>query len=144
MGEMLMRKNSQDEEQEWDPSAAEFMVWCLGIIQTESGIATVGSGNWHGDGYNDGAGYEMSLLLSNNKIIHAEDLFLNLDRPRCSVPVVEEIMEGQAQFIQVEAENATVWGNKQIGGENNDDTELEKSQPSVNDRAIDPVGIYSI
>ena len=87
MGNMLMTKNLQDEEQEWDPSTVEFMVRCLWIIQTEAGIATVGSGKRHCDGYGDGSGYDMSLLTTNDKSIHAEGLFLNLDRPRRGVPI---------------------------------------------------------
>ena len=43
-------EESQDEEQEWDPSTVEFMERRLRIIQTEAGNATVGSGEQHCDG----------------------------------------------------------------------------------------------
>ena len=71
----------QDEEQEWDPSAADFMAICLRIIQTEAGNATVGSVKRHGDGDDDNAGSDISLLTLYSKGIHDEGLFLNLDRP---------------------------------------------------------------
>ena len=85
----------QDEEQEWYPAAEEFMARRLRIIQTNSGNATVGSGERHVNGGDDDAGSEISLLPLNNKRIYAEGLFLNLDRPRGGVPVAAEIMAGQ-------------------------------------------------
>ena len=42
--------------QELDPDVAEFMVRRLRIFQTEAGNATVGSGDWHGDGDGDDTG----------------------------------------------------------------------------------------
>ena len=59
------------------------------IIQTEAGNATVGSGEQHGDGDDDDAGFEISLILLNDKGIYAEGLFLNLDQPGDGVLVVE-------------------------------------------------------
>ena len=70
----------QDEEQEWDPAAAEFLARRSRTIQTEAGNATVGSSERHGDGDDDDVGYEISLLLLNNKVIYSEGLFLSLGR----------------------------------------------------------------
>ena len=125
---------SQDEEQEWEPAAAEFMAQLLRIIQTEAGNATVGSGEQNGDGDNDDAGSEKSLLLLNGKGIYAGGLFLNLDRPCGGFPVAAEIMAGRvqvgrqewdpaaaefmAQYLRIfhtEAGNATVGSGKRHG-----------------------------
>ena len=57
------------------------------IIHTQDGNATVGSGERHSAGDNDDAGSEISLLPLNDKVIYAEGLFLNLDRPLGGVPV---------------------------------------------------------
>ena len=73
------------------------MAWRLQIIHTEAGNATIRSDDRHGDGDDDDAGSEISLLLLNDKIIYAEGLFLNLDRPRGDVPVAAEIMAGRAR-----------------------------------------------
>ena len=73
-------EESQGEEQKWDPAAEEFMARRARIIQTEDRNATVGRGKRHGDGDENDVGSEISLLLLNNKGIHAEGLFLNLDR----------------------------------------------------------------
>ena len=54
------------------------------------------SGERHGDEDNDDAESEISLLMLNDKGINAKGLFLNLDRPRGSVPIASEIMTGQA------------------------------------------------
>ena len=86
---------------------------------------------------------EIFLLTLNNKGIHTEGLFLNLDRPRGRVPVAEKIMVGRAQVIQAEARTATVQGdNRHLDGDNNDDTWQEKYLPSVNDRTIDAGDIF--
>ena len=79
----------QDEEQEWDPAAAEFLARRLRIISTKSGNATVGSGNLHGggDGDYDETGSEISLLPLNNKGMYTKGLFLDLGQPRSGVPV---------------------------------------------------------
>ena len=61
-----------------------------------AGNKTVGSGKRHGDGENDDAGSDKSLLPLNNKCIHAEGILLNLDRPCGGVPVAAEIMGGRA------------------------------------------------
>ena len=74
------------------------MARLLRIIHTEAGNATVGSGEKHGDGDNDDAGYEISILPLNDKGIHTEVPLLNLDRPRGSVPVAAEILAGQARI----------------------------------------------
>ena len=92
--------------QEWDPAAAEFMARRLRIIHTEAGNATIGSGNWHGDGDNYEAGSEISLLNLNDKVIHAEGIFLNLDWPHGSVLITPEIM----------AERLRVGGRESYGG----------------------------
>ena len=81
------KEESQDEEQEWDPDAAEFMARHSRIIQTDSGNATVGSRDRHGDGDDDDAGSNISLLPMNYKGIYSEGIFLNLDWPRGGVPV---------------------------------------------------------
>ena len=142
-GKNVHEEESQDEEQEWDPAVAEFMARGSRIIQTEAGNATVGSDERHGDGDDDDAGSEIPLLPLNDKGIHAEDLFLNLDRPRVGIPVAAEIMARRARVIQAEAGNATVRGNKRhLDGDNYDDTGSEKAPPSVNDRAVDAVGIF--
>ena len=57
------------------------------IIYTEAGNVTAGSGKRHGDGDNNDAGSEISLLLLNDKGIYAEGILLNLDWPRSGVPV---------------------------------------------------------
>ena len=72
------------------------MARCLRIIQTEAGNATVGSVKRHGDGDDDNAGSDISLLTLYSKGIHDEGLFLNLDRPRGGVPVAAEIKAGKA------------------------------------------------
>ena len=66
-------------------------------IHTEAGNTTVGSGKSHGDGDDNDMESEIFLLTLNNKGIHTEGIFLNLDRPRGRVPVAEKIMVGQAQ-----------------------------------------------
>ena len=66
----------------------------LQIIQTEARNVTIGSGERYGDGDDDEAGSEISLLPLNDKGIYAEGLFLNLYRPRGGVPVEAEIMVG--------------------------------------------------
>ena len=66
------------------------------IIQTKADSVTVWSGDRHGDEDNDDAESEISLLMLNDKGINAKGLFLNLDRPRGSVPIASEIMTGQA------------------------------------------------
>ena len=93
----INRIHLQDEEQEWDPAAAEFMAQRLGTIHTEAGNTPVWSGKRHGNGYDDDTGSERSLLLLNNKGIYSEGLFLNLDRTRGGVPVAAEIMSVLAQ-----------------------------------------------
>ena len=60
----IMARLAQVSGEEWDPAAVEFMAQCLWIFQTEAGNATVGSGEWHGDGDDDDAGYEISLLYA--------------------------------------------------------------------------------
>ena len=82
----------QDEEQEWDPDAANFVVQNSRIIQTESGTFTVGSSDWYGDGDDSDVGSKISLLPLNNKLVNAEGLFLNLNRPRGGVTVAAEII----------------------------------------------------
>ena len=67
------------------------------IIQTEDTNATVGRSERHGDRDDDDAGYKISLLPLNDKKIHAEGLYLNLDWPCGGIPVAAEIMEGRAQ-----------------------------------------------
>ena len=57
------------------------------IIQTDSGNATVGSRDRHGDRDDDDAGSNISLLPMNYKGIYSEGIFLNLDWPRGGVPV---------------------------------------------------------
>ena len=59
------------------------------IIQTEAGNAIVRSGEWHDNGDNDDAGSEISLLMLNNRVIHAEGLFLNLYCPCSGVRLAE-------------------------------------------------------
>ena len=59
------------------------------IFQNEDENATVGSIERHGNGDNDYEGYEIFLLLLNNKGIYAEGLLLNLDRPYDGVSVAE-------------------------------------------------------
>ena len=81
------------------------------IIHTEDGNTTVGSGKWHGDGDDNEAGSDISLLPLNDKDIHTEGIFLNLDRPHGGVPVAAEIMAGWARVIQDEAGTATVQRN---------------------------------
>ena len=49
------------------------------ITHNKAGNATIGSSERHGDGDNDDVGSEISLLLLNDKGIHAEGLLLNLD-----------------------------------------------------------------
>ena len=83
--------------QEWNPAALEFMARRLRIFQTEAGNATVRSGERHGDGDDNDAGSEISLLPLYDKGIHDEGLFLNLDRPCGGVPVKAEIMAGRAR-----------------------------------------------
>ena len=104
---------------------------------------TVGSGGRYGDGDENDAGYEINLCPLNDKGIHAEGIFFNLDWPCIGGPVAAEIMAVRARLIQAEAGKATVQGNKRhLDGENNDDTGLEKSSPSVNYRAIDSGEIF--
>ena len=79
------------------PCCSRVMARRLRIFQTKSGRATVGSGERHGDGYDYDVGYEISLLPLYDKVIHAEGIFLNLDRPRSGVPVAAEIMAGRAR-----------------------------------------------
>ena len=83
--------------QELNPDSAEFMVRRLRIFQTEAGNATVGSGDWHGDGDGDDAGSEIYLLPLYDKGIYAEGLLFNLDWPCGGVPVAAEIMSGRAR-----------------------------------------------
>ena len=90
-------KESQDEEQEWESAAAEFIVQRLRMIYTEDGNTTVGRGKRHGDGDDNVAGSDISLLPMNDKGIYAEGLFLYLDRPRGGVPVSAEIMAGKVR-----------------------------------------------
>ena len=66
------------------------------IIQTKAGNNTVGISDRRGDGYEDEAGSEISIFPMNNKGIHSEGLFLNLDRPGGSVSVAEEMVAGRA------------------------------------------------
>ena len=66
-GKSVDKKKSQAEEQEWDPAATELMVRRLRIIQTEAWNSTIRSGERHGDGDNDDAGSEISLLPLNYK-----------------------------------------------------------------------------
>ena len=87
----------QDEEQEWDPAAADFMAQHSRILQTEAGNAAFVSSERHGYGDTNDVGSEISLLPLNNKDINAERLFLNLDWPCSSVPVAAEIMVGQSR-----------------------------------------------
>ena len=61
-GNIFYEEESQDEEQEWDPAAAEFMVRKLRIIKTESGNATVGNGKQDGDEDENNLGSEISLF----------------------------------------------------------------------------------
>ena len=82
----------QDEEQEWEPTAAEFMSRRSRIIQIEAGNNTIGSGEQHGDGDNNDKGSEISSLILNDKGIHTEVPFLNLDQPRGGVPVAVETL----------------------------------------------------
>ena len=49
----------QDEEQKWDPTAAESMARRSQIIQTDAGNATVGSGKRHGDGDENDVGSDI-------------------------------------------------------------------------------------
>ena len=44
------------------------------IIHADSGNATVGSSEWHGDGDDNNTGSEIFLLPLNNRFIHAEIL----------------------------------------------------------------------
>ena len=85
-----MAGRAQFGRQEWDPSAADFIVRHLQIFQTEAMNATVGSGERHGDGDDDSAGSDISLLLLYDKGIYFDGIFLNLDRPRGGVPVASE------------------------------------------------------
>ena len=55
------------------------------IIHTEAWNATIGIREQHGDQDDDDAGYEISLLLLNDKDIHAGVPLLNLDQPRGGV-----------------------------------------------------------
>ena len=64
------------------------------IIHNEARNATFGSSERYGDGDDDDTGYDISLLPLNDKGIHAEGIFLNLDRLRGGVPVASEIMAG--------------------------------------------------
>ena len=151
----------QDEEQEWDPAAAEFMARCLWVIYTKSGNATIGSDKRHGDGDYDEAGSEISLLPLNNKGMYAEGLFLNLYQPRGGVPVAEEIMAGQAQvggqewdpaaaefivwrlwIFQTEFGNATVGSGKRHGDGYDDDTGYEISLLPLNNKGIYAEGLF--
>ena len=62
-GDNVDGEKLQDEEQEWDPAVAEFMMQHSRIIQTEDGNAIIGSIKSHGDGYDDDAGSEISQVL---------------------------------------------------------------------------------
>ena len=55
-------EESQDEEQEWKPAAAEFMVQLLRIIHSEAGNTIVASDERHSDGYNNDAGLRYLFL----------------------------------------------------------------------------------
>ena len=63
------------------------MAKILRIIQTEAGNATVVIDKRHGDRDDADVGYEISLLPMNDKYIHTDVPFFNLDRPRGSIPV---------------------------------------------------------
>ena len=151
----------QDEEQEWDPAAAEFMAQRLGTIHTEAGNTPVWSGKRHGNGYDDDTGSERSLILLNNKGIYSEGLFLNLDRTRGGVPVAAEIMSGLAQvggqelnpdsaefmaqrlgIIQTEAGNATVGSGEGHGYRDGNDAGYEISLLPLYDKGIYAEGLF--
>ena len=71
----IMAGQARVRGKEWDPAASDFMARRLWIFHTESGNATVGSNERHGDGDNNAAGSEIYLLPPYDKGIYAEGLF---------------------------------------------------------------------
>ena len=152
----------KDEEQEWDPAAAEFMARRSRIFQTEAGNDTVGISKRYDDGEDNDAGSEISLLPLYNKGIYAESLFLNFDRPRDGVSVAAQIMAGQARvsgqewdpdaaefmarrlrIFQTEYGNTTVGISKQHGDGEDNDAGSEISLLLLYDKGIYADGLFS-
>ena len=151
----------KDEEQEWDPAAAEFMARRSRIFQTEAGNDTVGISKRYDDGEDNDAGSEISLLPLYNKGIYAESLFLNFDRPRDGVSVAAQIMAGQARvsgqewdpdaaefmarrlrIFQTEYGNTTVGISKQHGDGEDNDAGSEISLLLLYDKGIYADGLF--